>query len=136
VLVSPFVNIFRCITLGGFTPEEVETLLTGSLEGTGITFNARVREVMSFLAGSRPFFLQMAAYILFDSYRYGHLQDGRVDYRWVQDRVWDNSVEHFRYYWDESEAGEKLILATLSLLESDDLARYRLKCPSPVARKS
>jgi hypothetical protein len=125
-IVSPFFNIFRRVTLGGFTPEEVETLLTGSLEGTGITFNARDREVMSFLADSHPFFLQMTAYILFDSYRYGHLQDGRVDYRWVQDRVWDNSVEHFRYYWDESEAGEKLILATLSLLESDDLARYRL----------
>jgi hypothetical protein len=126
VIVSPFFNIFRRVTLGGFTPDEVETLLTGSLAGTGITFNAGDREMLDFLADSHPFFLQMAAYFLFDAYRYGYRREGWVDYRWVQDRMRDNAVEHFRYYWDGSEAGEKLILATLSLLESEELERYRL----------
>jgi hypothetical protein len=125
-IVSPFFNIFRRVTLSGFTPGEVETLLTGSLAGTGITFSAGDREMLGFMADSHPFFLQMMAYFLFDAYRYDHLRDGRVDYRWVQDRMRDNSVEHFRYYWEGSEAGEKLILATLSLLESEELERYRL----------
>lgn len=125
-IVSPFFNIFRRITLGGFTSEEVETLLTESLEGTGITFNANDREVLDLLADSHPFFLQMVAYFLFDAYRYGQQQHGQVDYRWVQERVRDNAIEHFRYYWDESEPGEKLILATFALLESDELARHRL----------
>ncbi|UCE06198.1 MAG: hypothetical protein JSW07_21885 [bacterium] len=68
----------------------------------------------------------MAAYFLFDAYCFNYVQNGNLDYRWVQDRVWDNSIEYFRYYWDGSEIGEKLILATLSLLESDELNRYRL----------
>jgi hypothetical protein len=125
-IVSPFFNIFRRVTLGGFTPDEVETLLTGSLAGTGIAFSPGDREVLDFLADSHPFFLQMAAYFLFDAYRYDYRREERVDYRWVQDRMRDNAVEHFRYYWDGSEAGEKLILATLSLLESEELERYRL----------
>lgn len=125
-IVSPFFNIFRRVTLGGFTHDEVEALFTGSLEGTGITFNIGDLEMLDFLADSHPFFLQMAAYFLFDAYRYDYRRMGRVDYRWVQDRMRDNAVEHFRYYWDGSEAGEKLILATLSLLESDELEHYRL----------
>ncbi len=125
-LVSPFFNIFRRITLGGFTPDEVETLLTRSLEGTGITFNHGDREMLEFLAASHPFFLQMAAYFLFNAYRYDHPPQGGVDYRRVQERMRDNAVEHFRYYWDGSEAGEKIILASLSLLESEELERYQL----------
>jgi hypothetical protein len=82
--------------------------------------------MLNFLADSHPLFLQTAAYFLFDAYRYQHHHEGGIDYRWVQDRIWDNSVEHFRYYWDGSEAGEKVILATLSLLESEELVRYRL----------
>ena len=125
-IVSPFFNIFRRVTLGGFTPDEVETLLTGSLEGTGISFNVGDREALALLADSHPFFLQMAAYFLFDAYRYDYRREGRVDYRWVQKRMRDNSVEHFRYYWNGSEAGEKLILATLALLQSEELERFRL----------
>lgn len=125
-MISPFFNIFRRVTLGGFTPDEVNTLIKGSLEGTGIVFSTNDNEFLNSLADSHPFFLQMAAYFLFDAYRFNYVQNGNLDYRWVQDRVWDNSMEHFRYYWDGSEIGEKLILATLSLLESDELNRYRL----------
>ena len=136
-LVSPFFNIFRRVTLGGFAPDEVETLLNTSLAGTGIVFNAGDREMLELLAGSHPLFLQMAAYFLFDAYRYGRESEGSLDYRWVQERMWDNSVEHFRYYWDGSEAGEKLILATLALLESEELAHYRLypAADDPILRR-
>ena len=68
----------------------------------------------------------MAAYFLFDAYRYGHQQNRWIDYQWVQERMRDNSVEHFRYYWDNSEIGEQLLLATLSLLEPDELDNYQL----------
>jgi hypothetical protein len=125
-LVSPFFNIFRRVTLGGFTSDEVETLLTTSLEGTGVDFNAAGREMLSFVADAHPFFLQMAAYFLFDAYRYAQQDAGGIDYRWVHDRIRDNSIEHFRYYWEGSEAGEKLILATFSLLDSEELTRYQL----------
>ena len=114
------------MTLGGFSPDEIDTLINGSLEGSGIVFDANDYELLNSLASSHPFFLQMVAYFLFDAYRYNYFQNEKVDFRWVQDRVWDNSIEHFRYYWDESEVGEKLILSTLSLLDSDELNRYHL----------
>lgn len=125
-LVSPFFNIFRRVTLGGFSPDEIDLLIKGSLEGTGIVFGANDFELLDSLASSHPFFLQMVAYFLFDAYRYNYFKNGQLDYRWVQDRVWDNSMEHFRYYWDQSEVGEKLILATLSLLDKDELNRFDL----------
>ena len=125
-IVSPFFNIFRKITLGGFTPDEVETLIHGSLENTDVFFTSDDLQFLDSLSDSHPFFLQMAAYFLFDAYRFNYLKNGSVDYQWVRDRVWDNSTEHFRYYWDESEAGEKMILATLSLFDSDELKRFRL----------
>lgn len=136
-VVSPFFNIFRRVTLGGFTPDEVEILLTDSLEGTDIAFDAGDREMLDFLADSHPLFLQMAAYFLFDAYRYDYRREGYIDYRWVQDRMRDNAVEHFRYYWDGSEAGERLILATLSLLESEELEQYGLypQGDDPVLRR-
>lgn len=114
------------MTLGGFSPDEIDTLISGSLEGTGIVFNDNDYELLNTLASSHPFFLQMVAYFLFDAYRYNYFQDGKLDYRWVEDRVRDNSTEHFRYYWDESEVGEKLILTTLSLFDHNDLNRYHL----------
>jgi hypothetical protein len=125
-LVSPFFNIFRRVTLGSFTADDIETLLTTSLEGTDITFNDDDRAMLEAVAASHPFFLQMAAYFLFNAYRYGHRRKGRVDYRWVEERMRDNAVEHFRYYWDGSEIGESLILATLALLEPKELKRYQL----------
>jgi hypothetical protein len=136
-LISPFFNFFRRVTLGGFTREEVETLINVSLQGTSVAFDAPDRELLNALAGSHPFFLQTAAYFLFDAYRYDYRQEGRADYRWVQDRVRDNSVEHFRYYWNEAEAGEKLILSTLSLLDAEELARYQLypRADDPMLRR-
>lgn len=136
-IVSPFFNIFRRVTLGGFTSDEVEILLTESLDGTGITFDVDDREMLGFLADSHPFFLQMAGYFLFDAYRYDYRREGHVDYRWVQDRMRDNVVEHFHYYWNGSEPGEKLILATLSLLESEELEQYQLypRTDDPMLRR-
>ena len=125
-IVSPFFNIFRRVTLGGFSPDEIDTLISGSLEGTGIVFGAEDFELHDSLAGSHPFFLQMVAYFLFDAYRFNYVQNGTLDYRWINDRAWDNSIEHFRYYWNESEEGEKTILATLSLFNPEELNRYRL----------
>ncbi len=125
-LGSPFFNIFRRITLRGFTATDIETLLTKALVNTNITFNMEDRKILDLFASSHPFFLQMASYFLFDAYRYNHQQKGWVDYQWIQDRMWDNAVEHFRYYWDNSEVGEQLLLATLSLLEPDELDNYQL----------
>jgi len=55
-IVSPFFNIFRRVTLGGFSPDEIDTLINGSLEGSGIVFNDNDYELLNALASSHPFF--------------------------------------------------------------------------------
>jgi uncharacterized protein len=125
-LGSPFFNIFRRITLGGFPPPDIEMLLDNALADTTITFTAENRALLDELAGPHPFFIQMTAYYLFDAYRSGRVQHGWIDDQWVQVRLLDNAIEHFRYYWDNSELGEQLLLATLSLLEPDELATFQL----------
>jgi uncharacterized protein len=125
-LGSHFFNIFRRITLGGFTVSDVEVLLDKALVGTSITFDTSDRKVLNLLADSHPFFLQIAAYFLFDAYRYGHHSRGQIDYIWVQEHIRDNAIEHFRYYWDNSEIGEQLLLATFALLDPNELDHYKL----------
>lgn len=125
-IVSPFFNIFRRVTLRGFAAYEMQELLRNSLKGTGIYFTGYDRKLLSDLASTHPFFLQMAAYYLFNAYRYDSRPNQRKENAWITQRFRDNSIEHFRYYWDGSEAGEKLILATLSLLEPKELESYKL----------
>ena len=136
-LVSPFFNIFRRITLRGFAPPEIEELLTKALDGTGIKFTQPDRILLDQLASSHPFFLQMAAYYLFYAYHYHYRRDQRPQNPWIERRFRDNAQEHFRYYWDSSEAGEKLILASLSLLEREEVERYQLypKSNDPMYRR-
>lgn len=125
-IVSPFFNIFRRITLRGFAVHEVQELLRNTLKHTGVYFTGYDRKLLSDLASTHPFFLQMAASYLFNAYRYDSRPNQRKENIWVTQRFLDNSIEHFRYYWERSEAGEKLILATLSLLEAEELERYKL----------
>jgi len=126
VITSPFFNFFRRVTLGGFSPDEVELLLAEALRDTGVAFNAADRERLSFWADGHPYFLQTAGYFLFDAHRFGFRDGARVDYVWVENRVRDNALDHFRYYWQGSEPGEQRILATLALLETDVLDAHNL----------
>jgi hypothetical protein len=128
-MTSPFFNTFRRITLGLFAPEEVEELLTTALRGTGVTFSEPDRQFLDEMADHHPYFLQMAAHHLFEAYIEGYLVEGpppAPDYIWLTEWLQDDTAEHFRYYWDHSHNGEKLILATLSLLERGDIAKYKL----------
>lgn len=128
-MTSPFFNTFRRVTLGPFTSEEVEELLTTALRGTGITFSEQDRQFLDDMADHHPYFLQMVAHHLFEAYIEGYLIEGpplAPDYIWLTEWLRDDTAEHFRYYWGHSQNGEKLILANLSLLEQGDIAKYNL----------
>jgi hypothetical protein len=125
-MTSPFFNTFHRVTLGPFTPEDVTTLLDTALADTDVTFTSDDRRFIDRMAGRHPFFTQMAAYHLFAAYVNEYLRRQEVYSPWVTQRLRDNSTEHWRYYWDHSENGEKLILATLSLVERGDIEKYHL----------
>jgi len=125
-VTSPFFNIFHRVDIGPFTPAEADELVTGALKDTSITFTAKDRRFLDDVASRHPFFLQMAAYHLFEAYRRNIRVNGEIDYRWILERLRDNSAEHWRYYWDHSDNGERLILATLSLVEHGEIEKYNL----------
>lgn len=125
-MTSPFFNTFHRVTLGSFTHEDVTTLLDGALADADVTFTSADRRFIDRMAGRHPFFTQMTAYHLFAAYVNEYLRRQEVYYPWVTQRLRDNSTEHWRYYWDHSENGEKLILATMSLVERGDIEKYHL----------
>lgn len=127
VLSSPFFNFFHRITLGGFSSVEVDELIERALVGSEICFTHADRVFIDHVAGPHPFFVQMAAYYLFDAYDLGYkLPDGQLDTRWIVSRMRDNGAEHFRYYWDNSENGEKVILASLALTARGEAQQFDL----------
>lgn len=123
---SPFFNFFRVVSLGGFTDDNVNTLLESGLAESGIVFRVSDRAFIDRYAGHHPYFVQAAAHYLFTAYAAKYFRDGQPDERWVVERLRDVGRPQFRYYWDESENGEKLILATLALIEQGDVTHYKL----------
>ena len=123
---SPFFNFFRVVSLGNFTDDDVDTLLKTGLADTGIAFKVSDRAFLNRYAGHHPYFVQAAAHYLFTAYAVRYLRAGQPDEKWIVERLRDVGRQQFRYYWDGSENGEKLILATLALIEQGDVAHYKL----------
>jgi hypothetical protein len=118
---SPFFNAFRPIYLPAFTPQEVNDLLDAALAGSNVTFERDDRNFLRYVSGHHPYLLQLGGYLLFDA----HVK-ARVDHQTVQAQMAARSDQTWLYYWDGSENGEKLILATLALADQNEVDRYRL----------
>ncbi len=114
VRTSPFFNIFANVNLRGLTPTEVEALLDGSLEGTGVEFTAGERQAVVEVGGYHPFFTQVAAHFLWDAHDDGLAEGERIPYMRRHFEV--ESEPHFADYWQHSTDGERILLTALSLI--------------------
>ncbi len=124
-LTSPFFNFLRPVHLTGFSDADIDRLLAQA-EPAGFLFRVGDRAFVERYGGHHPYFVQAAAHYLFKAYAEGYLREGQPDERWVVERLRDIGSQQFRYYWDASDNGEKLILATLALVEQGDVAQYGL----------
>jgi hypothetical protein len=116
VLTSPFFNTLRRITLGGLSPAKVDALIERALQDSEMRFSRTDRVFIDHVAGPHPCFVHMAAHHVFAAYDLGRkLPDGQPDTRWIVARMRDYGAGHLRHYWDNSEHGEKVILAALAL---------------------
>ena len=113
VRTSPFFNIFANVNLRGLTPDEVESLLNGSLEGTGIDFTEQERRAVVEVGGYHPFFTQVAAHFLWDAYNDGLSESERIPYMRRHFEI--ESEPHFADYWQHSTDSERILLTALSL---------------------
>jgi len=118
---SPFFNIFANIVLRPFYHEDVQALLQGYLEGTGISFAEKEAELVLKLGGGYPFFTQMAAFYVYEARSAGLIGSDLVARVCSQ---FDAQAEaHFTYMWSHTNESEKITLLS-------DMALSRQK-PTP-----
>jgi hypothetical protein len=112
---SPFFNIFANINLGLFTEEEARDLIDSALADTDIEFSADITQMIFRVAGFHPYFLQVACYHTFESYRrpLSELERAQV----VASKLYQEAAPHLANYWHTSDDYEKIVLTLLSLLE-------------------
>jgi Cdc6-like AAA superfamily ATPase len=112
---SPFFNIFANISLGLFTEEEARELIATSLAGTDVTFSEDIVQMIFRVAGFHPYFLQVACYHAFESYRrpMSTLERAQI----IAGKLYQEAAPHVANYWHTSDEHEKIVLTVLSLLE-------------------
>jgi AAA-like domain len=112
---SPFFNIFANIRLRVFSPGECELMVERALAMTDVTFTEPETESVFALAGSHPYFLQVACNMLYGAYEMGLGTVDRQEYMAEGFRA--QAVPQLVNYWDNSGDYEKIVLTAAAMLE-------------------
>ena len=126
VAVSPFFNIFSSLYLRPFTMREARELITKPSAAAGIPLADYMDPIFQ-LAGTFPFFLQIACSAFFD----GFLIEGELDDEGIAEIEWrflDEARPHFEYVWEQFSPVEKSVCLKLSKEEQiEPREQYALK---------
>ena len=112
---SPFFNIFANINVGLFTEDEARALIDTSLAGTGVEFSEDIVQLIVRVAGLHPYFLQVACYNAFESFRRPMPLLERAQL--IAGQLYHEAAPHVADYWQSSDEHEKIVLTVLALLE-------------------
>lgn len=127
VVSSPFPNIFAAVNLGSWTESEFDRFLAETSNRSGAPILAYKSGIFK-LAGRFPFYVQMACWFYFDTWR----QTGEItsqDQVSIHHRFADQAGPHFERLWRGHLAlQEKRVLVALAHAEAppDDLVLRRL----------
>jgi hypothetical protein len=123
VRASPFFNIFANVNLPAFGEEEALALIEQSLAETGVQFDPAELALVSDVAGTHPYFLQIAAHFLFAAHGKGDPAQERERYLLHEFR--EEATPSLADYWHHSDDGEKIVLSALALLAQQGKAGKR-----------
>jgi hypothetical protein len=123
VRASPFFNIFANVNLPAFDKGEARAFVKQSLTETGVQFAPAELALVSDIAGSHPYFLQIAAHFLFAVYCKGGSAQERERYLLHEFR--EEATPSLADYWHHSDDGEKIVLSALALLAKQGKAGKR-----------
>ena len=112
-LSSPFFNIFSELPLGLMSEEEARALLTGLSSHGGAAFCDDELAFALGLAGTHPFFLQIAGFHLYDTPGRGKPR-ALEGYSQIRKRFLAEAEDHYRYLWSQLSNTQQLALAHLS----------------------
>jgi hypothetical protein len=119
VLGSPFFNIFAEFALGPFEDHEMASMLAGALDQTGIFFDDNDVVFLDRIAGRHPYFLQLAAFHLFNYLEQTHDAHTQATRAKVTERVRQESAKIFRNLWQNSRQAERKALTMLATGHSE-----------------
>jgi serine/threonine-protein kinase len=137
-LSSPFFNIFSELPLGLMSDEEARTMLARLSSRGGVALcDDEIAFALS-LAGTHPFFLQIAGFHLYDTPGCGQPRASE-GYQQVRKRFLAEAEDHYRYLWSQLSNTQQLALAHLSqasepvvhLLKQRALLKNRDEEPAP-----
>lgn len=123
VRASPFFNIFANVNLPAFNEEEARAFVERSLTETGVQFTPTELDLVSDVAGSHPYFLQIAAHFLFAAHCKGMAAQEREQY--LLREFEEEATPSLADYWHHSDDGEKIVLSALALLAKQGKAGKR-----------
>lgn len=119
-LSSPFFNIFSEEAMGLLTKEEAVTLLQMLSAQNGHTpFSAEQIEAVITMAGTHPFFLQLAGYHLYTAVSDPSLpltDNGRLPEKAIR-RFDAEAEDHFRYLWQQLDEEEQRAMQQGTVVE-------------------
>jgi len=98
VLASPFPNIFRPIYVAGFTADECAEFIRATSARSGVDLTPYSEQIVA-LAGTFPYFLQMACFFYYEAVRRGEAPGEETAALFVRtarpdfDRLWDGLGE-------------------------------------------
>jgi hypothetical protein len=115
---SPFFNIFANVNLRMFSQSEVESLISKSLDQTGIRFTDGDTKQVLDLAGRHPHFVQVACHLLYEAYDRKLGAQALKDF--LAERFRAEAIQQFEYFWKNSSDPHKIVLTAAALLEHRD----------------
>jgi hypothetical protein len=93
------------------------------LDGTNVTFTDHEIKTIKQVAGTHPYFIQVACYFLFQAYA-ENLHEGQRTI-FMKNEFMDEAAPHLQDYWHTSSDQEKIVLTILALLERQGKAKER-----------
>ncbi|MEJ2600586.1 MAG: AAA family ATPase [Anaerolineales bacterium] len=118
---SPFFNIFANINVRLFSREEAQGMITAYLENTGVRFSEGEVDEVFRLAGTHPFFLQVACHFLYEAHQKN--LDPELRRQFLLKNYREEITAHLEDYWRNSTESEKIVLTAMALLNRQGKAR-------------
>jgi tRNA A-37 threonylcarbamoyl transferase component Bud32 len=125
-LSSPFFNIFSELPLELMCNTDVDSLLAGLSARGGTPFCADEIQFAKNLAGTHPFFLQIAGYHLYETPGLGQPRTPE-GYQQARKRFLAEAEDHYRYLWSQLTATQQMALAHLTQASEPILRALRVK---------
>lgn len=118
---SPFFNFFQTLSLRGFDEEEIGEYLGSTSLDAGFQFEDKDIELIKEIGGNHPFFLNVAAYHLFqtNSQKEKFLGKSYEDFR-IQISQDPTITGNFKYYWQCLSEPQKITLLSVANGEIGD----------------